>query len=80
MRRSVRPLDHGRLDSLTVNRLLAYRDKLLSLEDSAELSDLEPQEIQALDPTFIWFKADPRWRVLYDSVLQRLSGRGHTSR
>ncbi len=77
MPRSVRPIDEQLLTRLPAKRLLAYRNRLLSLEESPELSDWETFEIADLDPAFIWFKSDPRWRDLYDQVLYCLNQREH---
>jgi hypothetical protein len=43
----------------------------LSLENSLATSDYS-DTADALDPTFIWFKDDPRWKTLYDAILEEL--------
>ena len=75
MPRHVKPLDECVLRTLTAKRLIAYRNRLLSLEESPELSDCEPTEVASLDSQLIWFKSDTRWRTLYDQVLTVLSTR-----
>jgi hypothetical protein len=78
--RSVRPLEPDQLAALTTARLLAYRDKLLALEESAELSDWEPHELAALDPTKVYFKDDLRWQHAYAELNAVLGERGHAER
>ena len=75
MPRSVRPIDEQLLSTLPTARLLAYRDRLLSLEEAPESSDCELAEIEGLDPVRVWFKSDVRWRKLYDQVLATLDER-----
>ena len=58
---------------LTEARLLAYRKKALSIENCPEDSDYFDTPREELDPTFIWFKSDPRWKVLYDQILHALA-------
>ena len=76
-RRHVRPIPIEQLDELTTERLLAYRDKLLALEDRTEDSGLSGVEVQALAPELIHFKDDPRWQELYGAVKKVLAGREH---
>src|SRR4051812_25898914 len=64
-RRHVRPLPKEALESLTTERVLAYRKSLLALEDSPTATDLDGSENAALDPAFIYFKDDPAWVDLY---------------
>ena len=71
--RRLRVLSAVELGHLTVSRLLAYRKKALSLENSPEASDYSPDEVRALDPSFIYFKSDPRWHPAYDLILQALA-------
>jgi hypothetical protein len=75
MPRHVRPMAVERLSDLTSARLLAYRDKLLSLEESAEASDCAADELARLDAGLIYFKTDPRWEVLHASVVRELDAR-----
>jgi hypothetical protein len=75
MPRHVKPIDKNVMGGLSTERLLAYRDRLLSLEESPGLSDCEPDEIAALDSTRIWFKSDPRWREIYGQVVDTLGNR-----
>lgn len=77
--RSVRPLDASALAALTTDRLLAYRSRLLELEDSASNSDLDGANYEAPDPSLIYFKADVRWAELYAAVKSLLAGREHVS-
>jgi hypothetical protein len=71
--RQLRILSSEELCHLTEARLLAYRKKALSLENSPEESDYTPKEIRALDMTFVWFKSDPRWQPAYDQILRALA-------
>ena len=59
------------LRHLTVERLLAYRKKALSLENNVADSDYQGIA-ETLDPTYIWFKEDPRWEALYKDILAEL--------
>lgn len=54
-------------------RLLSYRKKALSLENSPEDSDYDPIEVRNLDKAYIWFKSDPRWKSLYEQILLALA-------
>ena len=78
--RSVSILDRDQLAALTTARLLAYRDKLLSLEQGAELSDWEPHELAGLDQARVYFKDDPRWQRAYAELKEVLWGREHVER
>lgn len=69
--RRIRPLTGSELRHLTVERLRAYRKQMLSLENSLAESDYADMT-SALDPSGIYFKDDPRWRPLYDAVLDEL--------
>ena len=60
------------LARLSEARLLAYRKKALSLENSPEESDYSAEELQSLDANYIWFKSDPRWKLAYEQVLAAL--------
>lgn len=71
--RRLKILTPAQLRHLTKARLLAYRKKALSLENSPEESDYSPKDVAALDDSYIWFKSDPRWRPLYDRILSRLA-------
>ncbi len=70
--RRIRPLTSAELEHLTTERLLAYRKQALSLENSLAASDYVDMA-DFPDPTYIWFKDDPRWAPLYDSILDELS-------
>jgi hypothetical protein len=70
--RKLRILAKTELRRLTVARLLAYRKKALSLEDSLAASDYH-DHAEPLDEPFIWFKEDPRWQTVYDDVLAELA-------
>jgi hypothetical protein len=80
MRRHVRPVTGVQLVRMTAPRLLAYRDRLLELEDDAATSDLYEHELKALDPDLLFLKSDPRWKGLYDAVKTELSKREHVPR
>ena len=69
--RRIRPLLPAKLQKLTVERLLAYRKKALSLENTLATSD-HGNLADALDPKYIWFKDDPRWEPMYNAVLAEL--------
>ena len=70
--RRIRPLTAAELKHLTIERLLAYRKQALCLENSLAASDYI-NVAQGLDDTYIWFKDDPRWQPLYDSILDELA-------
>jgi hypothetical protein len=56
---------------LTVERLLAYRKKALSIENSQAESDF--YDAGPLDMTYIWFKEDPWWQAVYSDILAELA-------
>ena len=70
--RRLRILNKSELCHLTVERLLAYRKKALSLENTLADSDYR-DTAGKMDETFIWFKEDPRWQSVYDDVLAELA-------
>lgn len=70
--RRLRPLTEVELRSLSVERLLAYRKKALSLENTLADSDFRDHS-EPLDAQFIWFKEDPRWQPIYDEILAELA-------
>jgi len=70
--RKLRILTRSELRHLTVERLLAYRKKALSLENALAESDYR-NTAGELDGTFIWFKEDPRWQSVYDDILAELA-------
>jgi len=74
--RRIRPLTSAELEHLSTERLLAYRKQALSLENSLAASDYTDMS-DSLDPTYIWFKDDPRWEPLYNAVLDELSRKQH---
>ena len=71
--RRLKPLSSSELGRLTKDRLLSYRKKALSLENSPEMSDYDSKEISDLDSVYVWFKSDPRWKPLYDQILLALA-------
>jgi hypothetical protein len=75
--RSVRPLGPTDLQALTTERLLAYRSRLLELNDSAATSGLDESERAALDPTLLHFKNEANWIEAYATVKSILSTRRH---
>lgn len=81
--RRLRPLTEVELSNLTVERLLAYRKKALSLENTLADSDYSDHS-EPLDAKFIWCKEDPRWQPVYDGILAELarkqSGNGNTTK
>ena len=79
-KRGVRPLDATALEALTTDRLLAYRKRLLELEDSATASDLDFAERQSLDPSLVYFKDEAKWIDLNAMVKSILDKREHRTR
>jgi hypothetical protein len=75
--RKVRPLPVEVLEALSTERLMAYRAKLMSLEDSAEMSDHDDSELAGLPPGFLYFKQDPGWRDVYRALKSILADREH---
>lgn len=75
--RSVRPLGFAELDALPAERLLAYRSRLLSLQESAAKSDIDEAEMAALDPTLLYFKDQEQWIDTYAHVKTILAHREH---
>jgi hypothetical protein len=70
--RRIQALNREELKQLTIDRLLAYRSQVLSLENT--LADSDYTDIAStLDMSYIWFKDDPRWPLLYDDVLAELA-------
>jgi hypothetical protein len=67
--RRIAALSIEQMHRLTKARLLSYRKKVLSLENSPEESDYDPIEIEKLDKKYIWFKSDPRLGRLYEQTL-----------
>lgn len=70
--RKLRILSRSELEHLNVARLLEYRKKALSLENSVAASDYYDSAAD-LDDTFIWFKEDPRWQKVYADILAELA-------
>lgn len=69
--RRLKLLTEKELSLLSVDRLLEYRRKALSLENTLFASDYV-EVAKDLDPEFIWFKDDPRWQELYNRILAAL--------
>ena len=70
--RRLKLLTDEELSLLSVDRLLEYRKKALSLENTLLASDYV-EVAKDLDPEFIWFKDDPRWQELYNRILAALN-------
>ena len=70
--RRLKLLSDEELSLLSVDRLLEYRKKALSLENTLLESDYV-EVAKDLDPEFIWFKDDPRWQELYNRILAALN-------
>lgn len=70
--RRLKLLNDEELSLLSVVRLLEYRKKALSLENTLLASDYV-EVAKDLDPEFIWFKDDPRWQELYNRILAALN-------
>ncbi len=66
--RRLKILTDDELLLLSVDRLLEYRKKALSIENTFLNSDYMDVS-KELDPDFIWFKDDPRWQELYNRIL-----------
>jgi hypothetical protein len=72
--RRLRFLSQQELERLTVSRLLAFRNKALSLESKpVELGPSDSRDLE--DKRFIWFKQDPRWDELYENVISVLKAK-----
>ena len=71
----LKPLSPEQLSRLSRPRLLAYRNKALSLLE-CPLSDDVPEETVGLNKRYIWFKSDPRWEPLYSQITKLLSTDG----
>lgn len=76
----VTPLSSEKLSELTTPRLLAYRKKILALEFSAELSDLDDAEIAMLEPGYLYFKDSPEWANINVILKALLKDREHIDR
>jgi hypothetical protein len=72
--RKLHILSPAELRHLTIERLLAYRKKALSLENSLEASDYR-NVVDQLDPAFVWFKDDPRWPLVYQDICAELKSK-----
>lgn len=75
MTRSVRPLLSADLQALTTERLLVYRYRHRSLEDSAALSYRDGSEAAALDENDLCFKDQPACCDLYAEARRVLATR-----
>lgn len=71
-RGAVRLLPAQDLDLLNPQRLTSYRRRLLQLEESHELSDVEPDDARVPDAEHLLYKSDVRWRAAYDDVQSRI--------
>jgi hypothetical protein len=78
IQRAVAVLERDRLDSLSTKALLARLARLRFCEESAEVTDLTPQEIGAVRG--ILFKRSPEWRAAYADLSMVLASREHVSR
>ncbi len=76
--RRIRALTPTELQHLTAECLLAYRKQALCLENNLAASDYT-ETAHTLDTAYIWFKDDPRWQPLYDSILRELARKQHAS-
>ncbi len=72
--RRLKILTDDELLLLAVDRLLEYRKKALSVENTLRDSDYADTSTD-LDPEFIWFKDDPRWQELYNRILTALNNK-----
>lgn len=78
VRRAVAIRDRADLASLSTKQLLGRLARLRFCEESAELSDLTPQEIGL--SRGILFKRTPEWRAAYADLKEILATREHVSR
>lgn len=81
-RRRVKPVPLKALEALTTKRLLAYRSTLYSLE-TLEGSDLDPFEIDQLEPGYMYFQDSSEWQNLHamlKSVLDQPRSQSFTPR
>lgn len=69
--RRLKVLTYDEVLLLSVDRLLEYRKKALSLESTVLASDYV-DIAKDLNPEFIWFKDDPRWQEMYNRILEAL--------
>ncbi len=76
--RRLKILTDDELNLLSIDRLLAYRNKALSIENSLTASDYA-DTAKNLDPEFIWFKDDPRWQNVYNRILSVLKTKPRNS-
>jgi hypothetical protein len=76
--RAVAVLGRTSLQSLTTKQLLARLARLRFCEESAELSDMTPPEIELARG--ILFKRTPEWRTAYADLKEVLATRDHVSR
>ena len=78
VRRAVAVLERSSLGSLTTKQLLARLARLRFCEESADISDLTPDEIALTRG--ILFKRTPEWRTAYADLKEVLATREHVSR
>lgn len=71
----VKALTSTDLSKLTTPRLRAYRKKLLQLEQSVELSDLNDAELASLESGYLYFKETPAWAYVHSAVVALLHDR-----
>jgi len=71
---------HSEGTQLTTERLLAYRRRLLTLEDSLATSDQEPFEVAEREPGYAYFKDTPEWRQTAATAKAILDERPHVER
>lgn len=73
--RHVRLVSTEQIAAMPTHRLLAYRNKLLGLEESRANSDWTAEELTMLESDLLYFKEDPRWHQLFQAIKDELSGR-----
>jgi len=78
IRRAVAVLGRTRLESLTTKQLLGRLARLRFCEESADVSDLTPHEIELARG--ILFKRTLEWRTAYTDLKEVLATREHVSR
>lgn len=76
--RRVRVLSIEELEQLSMARLLAYRKKLLMLEDSPVLGDWGEAQLDHLEPGYVYFKDSPAWAETAAAAKALLDLRPHS--
>ncbi len=73
--RKVRLLSPDEMERLETPRLLEYRRKLLTLEESQQSSDWDEDDLAHIEPGYVYFKDSPRWAAAVDAAKRILGHR-----